>query len=71
MRFNTIQDGQFIKVGIESNDGVNLFESTKHYRSIDDAMTDIVNIVEMSRNSQIEIVDRTTLANGEEESSSI
>jgi len=66
MKFSTIQDGQFIKVGIETDDGVTLFESTKHYRSLEGAMKDIVGIVEMARTKQIEIIDRTTLEDGEE-----
>ena len=71
MKFNTIQDGSLIKIGIESNDGVSLFESTKHYRTLEGAMKDIVGIVEMARKSEIEIIDRTTLADGEEESTTV
>lgn len=70
MRFNTIQDGSLIKIGIESNEGVTLFESSKHYRSLEDAMKDIVGIVEMARKSEIEIIDRTTLEDGEKTESS-
>jgi len=65
MNFTTQMDGQFIKIGIESESGVTLFESTKHYRNIDDAMKDIVNVVEMARHKEIHIIDRTTLADGE------
>ena len=68
MKFNTIQDGQFIKVGIEDDNGVNLFTSDKSYRDIGTAMKDVVGIVEMARNSSIEIIDRTTLDYGEEKS---
>jgi len=59
MNFYVTQSGQFLKVGIESNSGVELFESTKHYRSLDDGMTDIVGIVEMCRNKEIIIKDKT------------
>jgi hypothetical protein len=65
MKFNTIQEGSLIKIGIESDSGVTLFESSKHYRSLEDAMKDIVGIVEMSRKKEIEIIDRTTLEDGE------
>lgn len=66
MKFNTIHDGQFIKVGIEDDNGVNLFTSDKHYRSIKAAMKDIVLVVEFARKSTIDIIDRTTLDHGEE-----
>jgi len=59
MNFYVKNDGQFIKVGIESDAGVELFESTKSYRSLDDGMTDIVNIVEMCRTKEIVIKDNS------------
>ena len=62
MTFYVKQDGSFLKVGIMSNSGVELFESTKSYRTLEDGMTDVVNIVEMCRSAEIVIKDVT---NGE------
>lgn len=59
MMFYVKQDGSFTKIGIMSNSGVELFESTKSYRTFNDGMTDIVNIVEMCRKSEIVIKDVT------------
>ena len=65
MRFSTKQEGSLIKVALESNEGVELFVSTKHYRNLDGAMKDIIAIVEFGRQREIEIIDRTIL-DGEE-----
>ena len=59
MNFYVKQDGSFLKVGIMSGSGVELFESTKSYRTLEDGMTDVVNIVEMCRKSEIVIKDVT------------
>lgn len=66
MNFYIKEDGSLLRIGIESNDGVELFESTKAYRTLEAGMTDVVNIVEMCRVKEIIIKDRT---NGKEESS--
>lgn len=62
MTFYIKQDGSLLKVGIMSNSGVELFESTKSYRTLEDGMTDVVSIVEMCRSAEIVIKDVT---NGE------
>ena len=64
MNFTIKEDGSLSQVGIESSDGVELFKSTKYYRSVDDAMKDIVGVVEMCRKKEIIIKDKS---NGEEE----
>lgn len=58
MNFYVKTEGSLLKVGIESDDGVELFESTKYYRNIDDGMTDIRKITEMCRQSKITIKDK-------------
>jgi len=68
MKFYVKADGALIVMGVESNNGVELLESTKKYRSLEDAMTDVVGIVEMCRKAEIHIIDRTILEDGEEKS---